>query len=171
MVEFRALEESDLEAVCCLEQAAFGGGWDRETYRRELAGGSASRYWVLAREGRLLGFSGLWILGDEAHLNLIVVADEERGRGLGRYLLYRTVQSCRELGVRWFTLEVRIDNLAALRLYKQFGFARVGVRKAYYDGNTDAVLMWAGNLQSQIYSERLGRIGRVCDRLTDGGGC
>ena len=159
---FRAMEERDVESIHRLEVEIFGKGWSPEVYRRELSQGQVSRYWVLEEGEALLGFCGFWLMGEEAHLNVIAISPAQRGRGLGRYLLYRAVAECRGAGVRWLTLEVRSDNQAAFKLYKKFGFARVGSRPAYYDDRMDAVIMWAGNLQSKIYGLRLDAIGEDC---------
>jgi ribosomal-protein-alanine N-acetyltransferase len=147
---------SDIEAVRTLEKEAFTTTWQEEAFANELAHNPTATYLVLrAPGGRLVGYAGFWLVLDEAHVTSIAIHPDYRGRQLGKQLMHAMVSRAAELGALWMTLEVRADNPAAQHMYRRFGFARVGVRPKYYEGSVDAWIMWAGNLRSESYQQRL----------------
>jgi ribosomal-protein-alanine N-acetyltransferase len=92
----------------------------------------------------LIGFVGMWLAFDEAHITTIGVDPAYRGRGLGELLLLSMVDTALARGARWLTLEVRVSNFAAQTLYRKYGFSVRGSRKRYYsDNNEDALIMWS----------------------------
>jgi [ribosomal protein S18]-alanine N-acetyltransferase len=93
-------------------------------------------------------------VGDEAHITNLFVEPRSRGRGVGRRLLVGLIQGAVDRGARHLTLEMRPDNEAARALYASVGMAPVGVRTRYY-GDEDALIMWAHNIDSPEYRERL----------------
>jgi ribosomal-protein-alanine N-acetyltransferase len=91
---------------------------------------------------RIIGFAGMWMAFDEAHVTTIGVAPQFRGRGLGELLLLSMFDEAMARGANWLTLEVRVSNAAAQTLYRKYGFSEQGVRKRYYsDNNEDALIM------------------------------
>ena len=147
---------SDIEAVRELEREAFATTWQEEAFANELAHNQAATYLVLrGGDGLLAGYAGFWLVQDEAHVTSIAIRPEFRGRQLGKRLMHAMVSRAAALGALWMTLEVRADNPQAQQLYRRFGFARVGVRPKYYQGSVDAWIMWAGNLASPSYQQRL----------------
>lgn len=149
------MQRSDVDAVRELERRSFQTTWQEEAFENELQNNPSASYLVLDECGELRGYAGFWLVEQEAHVTSIALVPEVRGRGLGKLLMHAMVTLAAELGALWMTLEVRYDNWAAHKLYRRFGFARVGVRPKYYEGQFDAWIMWAGNLQSQSYQERL----------------
>lgn len=110
----------------------------------------------------ILGFGGMWILYDEAHVTTIGVDPSERGRGLGEWLLLALVEEAIRRGATWLTLEVRVSNEPALSLYRKYGFAVQGTRKRYYsDNNEDAHVMWSRSLQDPAYRAELADLRRA----------
>jgi len=108
------------------------------------------------------GFAGFWIMADEAHLISIAVRDEYRRQGIGELLLISVIDLATELKVKFITLEVRVSNLVAQRLYRKFGFVQVGLRRSYYsDNREDGVLMTAENVNSASFQARLQRLKRA----------
>jgi ribosomal-protein-alanine N-acetyltransferase len=94
------------------------------------------------RHGRLLGYAGMWLMVDEAHITTIAIRSEWRGRGLGELLLVSLIEEASDEGVRRVTLEVRVSNETAQNLYRKYGFKREGMRPRYYsDNNEDAYIM------------------------------
>ena len=81
-----------------------------------------------------------------------------QGRGLGAVLLLDLVHTALDRGARHLTLEVRVGNEPALALYARFGLAPVGVRRDYYPTGEDALVMWARDIDSPEYAERLSAI-------------
>jgi ribosomal-protein-alanine N-acetyltransferase len=105
---------------------------------------------------RLVGYGGIWISVDEAHITTIASAPEVRGLGVGELLLNGLIDSALELGAQYMTLEVRVSNTIAQRLYLKYGFQARGTRPRYYtDNNEDALVMWTDNIASPEYQARL----------------
>jgi ribosomal-protein-alanine N-acetyltransferase len=94
--------------------------------------------------GQLIGFAGMWMAFDEAHVTTIGVDPAYRGQGLGELLFLCMVDEAIARGAHWLTLEVRVSNLQAQALYRKYGFTVHGTRKRYYsDNGEDALIMWS----------------------------
>ena len=104
----------------------------------------------------IVGFSGIWMMADEAHLTNLAVQRQYRGKGLGELLVLATIDLAAELKASFITLEVRDSNLVAQNLYHKYGFVQMGIRRGYYlDNREDAIIMStdsisAGSFQAQI---------------------
>jgi [ribosomal protein S18]-alanine N-acetyltransferase len=97
---------------------------------------------------RLAGFAGMWIMYDEAHITTIGVDPDYRGQGLGELLLVALIDESLRRGATWITLEVRVSNDLAQRLYRKYGFIIQGTRRRYYsDNGEDAYIMWSRSLK------------------------
>lgn len=95
-------------------------------------------------QGQLVGFAGMWMAFDEAHVTTIGVDPAHRGHGLGELLFLCMVDEAIARGALWLTLEVRVSNLQAQALYRKYGFTVHGTRKRYYsDNGEDALIMWS----------------------------
>ncbi|MCE7869085.1 ribosomal-protein-alanine N-acetyltransferase [bacterium CPR1] len=158
MIVVEPMREGDVASVRRIEGSSFATTWPDEAFLNELKTNRSAHYLVARQGEEVLGYAGVWLVLDEAHITSIAVDPERRGGGLGKRLLYHLLRSCQALGARWATLEVRVDNEVALKMYRRFGFARIGLRKGYYESGHDAVIMWAGNLQSRSFDARLDRI-------------
>lgn len=140
-VVIRRMEKGDVAAVHAIEEATFAMPWSLDSFEKELTNPCA-RYLLAEKEGRVIGFAGIWLVLDEGHITNIAICQEERGRGYGRKLTQALLQYAANLGAAYITLEVRRSNERAQRLYKGLGFISVGVRKRYYEDNQeDAFLM------------------------------
>ncbi len=107
---------------------------------------------ILAR--RVVGYAGLWLMVDEAHITAIAVAPPYRGLGVGELLMLGMVDIARDIGAQYLTLEVRVSNSLAQNLYRKYGFKETGVRRRYYsDNNEDALIMWSDPLESSSFLE------------------
>lgn len=94
--------------------------------------------------GPLVGFAGMWMAFDEAHVTTIGVDPAHRGHGLGELLFLCMVDEAMARGALWLTLEVRVSNVQAQALYRKYGFTVHGTRKRYYsDNGEDALIMWS----------------------------
>ncbi len=108
-----------------------------------------------SRASRIIGYAGMWIMVDEAHITTIAVRETWRGRGLGELLLASLVRAASRAGAERLTLEVRISNHAAQTLYRKYGFHQEGVRRRYYsDNNEDAYIMTTGSIHEYQYRVR-----------------
>jgi [ribosomal protein S18]-alanine N-acetyltransferase len=100
----------------------------------------------------IIGFAGIWLMVDEAHLVTIAVAPGQRGKGLGELLLISMIDLSCILGATVMTLEVRVSNHVGQSLYRKYGFKNEGVRRRYYtDNGEDALIMTTDNLTSAFY--------------------
>ena len=153
-----------------VERASYNHGWPPTAFERELRQNQMARYIVLAeRDGRVAGFGGLWLMVDEAHIVTVAVLPADRGRGFGRLLVHGLVGLAMDSGMALATLEVRVSNEAARKLYGLYGFYEVGLRKRYYsDNQEDAVIMTTEALAGAPYQARLAGLRDDLSRLLPG---
>jgi ribosomal-protein-alanine N-acetyltransferase len=150
------MREDDIPAVQTIERAIFLTPWPRNAYHRELSQNRQACYLVLREENGVVGYGGLWKVGDEAHVTTIGVRQGDQGKGYGRALFAALVLRAYTMGARWVTLEVRVTNERAIRLYEAFGFKVIGRRRGYYtDNSEDAVVMWSDSIHSPAFKRRL----------------
>ena len=163
----RMMRADDVPAVMAIERASFDAGWPATAFERELSQNQMARYIVAERPGpdagaepgSIAGFAGLWLMLDEAHVVTVAVLPHLRGRGIGRLLVHGLIELARESAMTVATLECRVSNAVARRLYAGYGFYEVGVRKRYYsDNQEDAVIMTTEELASPAYERRLMRL-------------
>ncbi|MGG4036064.1 ribosomal protein S18-alanine N-acetyltransferase [Paenibacillus cisolokensis] len=150
-LEFRPLRLEDIPAVVAIEQEAFTSPWTAEAFENELRNNHFARYLAMWHRGELIGYGGMWTLIDEAHVTNIAVRADYRGQGFGKQLMRELQQLAVRNGMERITLEVRVSNERAQRLYRQFGFEPAGLRPGYYtDNKEDALIMWAelGNMKA-----------------------
>lgn len=113
-------------------------------------------------EHYIIGFAGLWMLVDEAHITNIAVREKHRRQGTGETLLIAIIELAIELGACLITLEVRASNTEAQKLYAKYGFVRVGLRRGYYtDNRENAVLMTIEDVKSAEVREKLEHLKRA----------
>ena len=154
--EIQPMTVADIPEVRAMELESFSSGWQESAFQTELTQNPTAHYLVVRGEDKkLVGYAGFWLVHDEAHVTSIAIRPGYRGQQLGKRLMHAMVSRAAEHGAFWMTLEVRADNPAAQAMYKRFGFARVGIRPKYYGGTVDAWILWAGNLHSDSYRERL----------------
>ncbi len=102
----------------------------------------------------LIGYAGLWLMVDEAHITTIATHPTARRRGLGELLLTSLIDIGYQIGARWMTLEVRVTNEPAKALYHKYGFKIVSTRPRYYtDNNEDAYIMWTDEITTPDYRQ------------------
>lgn len=107
----------------------------------------------------IVGFSGIWLMVDEAHITNIAVMQEYRRKGIGELLLIATIDLARELKATTMTLEVRASNTIAQSLYSKYGFLNMGVRHGYYlDNKEDAIIMTTEDINSPAFLEHIQRL-------------
>ena len=172
------MREADIATVQEIEREIFSTPWPRNAYYRELASRSSAHYVVLRQEGAvekptgfhsaeldpsIIGYGGMWRMYDEAHVTTIGVRRDVQHHGSGRILFAGLVQAAYDMGAKWVTLEVRVSNENAMRMYEAFGFKVIGRRKGYYtDNGEDAIVMWSDSIHSprfrRAYESNLERI-------------
>ncbi len=142
--EFRRMQPRDLPEVMDIERLSFSNPWHETTFQGELQNGPISFPIVAARrtDGRIMGYIIFWKIEDDVQINNIAVHPDARKLGLGEALLRHCLALVRAEGASFVSLEVRVTNAAARRLYEKLGFEVFGIRKDYYTHpDEDAVVM------------------------------
>src|SRR5438067_12101192 len=121
----------DIDGVQEVERASFPVPWPANAFRHKLTQDEDPRYLVARDGGRIVGYAGLWLMVDEAHITTFAVHPENRRRRIGERLLVRVFEMAAALNAEWLTLEVRASNLPAQERYEKYGFRRAGVRRGY----------------------------------------
>jgi ribosomal-protein-alanine N-acetyltransferase len=141
-VLIRPMRMSDVPQVHDIERASFNEPWPEHALRQELTGNRLARYLVAERDGTIVGFAGVWLMVDEAHITTFGVHPDHRRSGVGLRMLLGVADLAIDLDATRLTLEVRPSNEPARMLYQRFGFLEVGRRPRYYtDDGEDALIM------------------------------
>ncbi len=154
-ISIRPMRLEDINGVLELEEMSFPTPWPRDAYQHELRDNRLACYLVAREFQRIVGYAGMWVILDEAHVTTIAVDPLQRRRRIGERLLVALIDEAMKRGARWVTLEVRKSNLGAQTLYRKYAFKDIGVRKGYYsDNREDAIVMWTGNIREEVFQER-----------------
>jgi ribosomal-protein-alanine N-acetyltransferase len=142
MIDIRRLDLVDLSAIEAIEIRAYPTPWSRAMFASELA--KPTSICLGAFEGEeLVGYVVNSRYVDAWHVMNVAVEPGHQGRGIATALLERLFELTREDERRGYTLEVRVSNDAAVRLYEKLGFEPRGIRRGYYtDNREDALIMW-----------------------------
>ena len=147
--KIRRMTLTDVDAVAAIERATFPTPWSRDAFVQEMTANAVARYLIAEAGGEVIGYAGAWLILDESHITNVAIREDMRGLGLGRKLMQELLQYLSNLGAAYATLEVRVSNERAQRLYQSLGFIAVGRRKQYYEDNReDALLMVCDHLPS-----------------------
>ena len=158
-VEIGALRRRHLPAVLRIEGKVYPRPWSAGLFLSELAQKGSRAYFVARHQGKVVGYGGVMILGDEGHITNIAVDPGFHRHRIGTRLMIALIEESRERRVRSMTLEVRRANAGAQAMYRKFGFQTVGVRRGYYvETGEDAYIMWAESVWTPDYARRLERI-------------
>jgi ribosomal-protein-alanine N-acetyltransferase len=158
-LEVARMRRRHLKGVMAIERQVYPRPWSPNLFLSEM-NELRNRGYFVARIGKdVVGYGGMMAYGEEAHVTTIAVDPVHHRRKIGTRLMYELVQEGLRLGARAVSLEVRVSNVGAQRLYEQFGFRPVGVRKNYYqETNEDALVMWVDDIRSAGYRRRLEEI-------------
>lgn len=149
----------DVDEVQRIEEASFSTPWPPNAYRSELLTNKLAAYLVIRAEGRIVAYGGMWLMVDEAHITTFAVHPGWRRQRLGERLLLAFLDLAKDRHAREATLEVRLSNVAARRLYEKYGFRPVGLRPRYYsDNNEDALIMTTDPLDDRAFRARVERL-------------
>jgi len=156
------LKVRHIAPIMAIERDAYPRPWSAQVFHDELREArSGRRHYVVARRGRaVMGYGGVMFVADEAHITNLAVRPDERRAGVATRLMVALGAAAIAKGSEAWTLEVRATSLGAQALYRRFGFVPAGVRKNYYEGNTDAIVMWCHDIQKEAYARKLGGLAR-----------
>ena len=145
-ITMRRMNEIDIDNVLMVEERSFTVPWSRVGFASEMKN-ELAYYLVMVDRGTIIGYAGMWIIVDEAHVTNVAILPEYRGRKIGEKLMSGLIERAKDRGALSMTLEVRTSNTVALGLYAKFGFAPRGIRRNYYtDTQEDAIIMWCDKL-------------------------
>lgn len=168
VVTVRLMDEGDLDPVLALEGTIYPQPWSRQIFVDELA--AEHRIYLVAEvEDVIVGYAGLMVIAGDAHVTTIAVEGGARRHRIATRLMLDLVDGALVHGARHLTLEVRVSNRGAQRLYSRFGLAPVGVRKDYYI-DEDALIMWVTDIDGDEYRRRLAAIRSELDAGVAGDG-
>jgi ribosomal-protein-alanine N-acetyltransferase len=148
-----------LRSVLKIEAQVYPRPWSLPLFMSELNLRTSRAYYVARVDGNVVGYAGLMIIGEDAHVTTIAVDPAWHRHKIGSRLLLTLAREATERGAKHLTLEVRVSNTGAQGMYRKFGFQPAGIRRNYYvETNEDALVMWAEDLDSQAYIDRLAGI-------------
>jgi ribosomal-protein-alanine N-acetyltransferase len=142
------MTKDDIEAVVKIEEEAYGKHhWAKSSFYDEMSNNLAKYYSAKTPSGELIGYAGTWHIIDEGHITTIAVKNEYQRNHIGEAIIQKIIDDCYKNNIKYLTLEVRVSNLPAIKLYEKYGFQSLGTRKGYYqDNNEDALIMWTENI-------------------------
>ena len=150
MIVVRPMQKADIDAVHTVEVLSFRSPWSKHSLLGELKN-KVAHYAVMERDGELIGYCGMWVLFEEAHITNIAILPDHRGNGYGKALLHAAMRVAASFGAEMMTLEVRETNAVAQKMYGEMDFMQQGYRKRYYtDTGEGALLLWNRNIVKTI---------------------
>ena len=145
-LRFEPIQETHVGPILEIEKTTNNAPWSERSFRNELDH-KHGIFLVAMLQGKVIGYGGVWLVIDEAHVTTIAIEAEHRRQGIGQRLMVELLSKAKEAGMVCSTLEVRAGNDAAISLYKKLGYNIAATRKRYYpDNNEDAVVMWLYDL-------------------------
>lgn len=146
------MTRSHLQSVLEIEALSYPSPWPEDAFIAELGKTDVCSYYVAKSETRVVGYCGIWILLDEAHITNLAVHPDFRKQRIGNTLLLCVFDEALKRKLQYVTLEVRVSNHAAKNMYRKFGFSQKGFRRGYYlDNNEDAEIWTSQDLCDASY--------------------
>lgn len=139
-IEMHTMKLADLDEIKEVLYNDFDDFWNYQIFKEELVNNNSS-YLVLRYDNKIVGYGGIKIILDEAELMNIVTKKDKRNMGFARLILNELIEISKEHNCSKINLEVNEKNSAAIHLYELFDFKQVGLRKQYYNGKDNAILM------------------------------
>lgn len=141
-IRIREMQIEDVDAVTALEESCFSMPWKKQDFEDILT--NSDRFYLVAEiDNKIVGGCMLTMIAGEGDVSNVAVSESYRGNHIATVLMQELLRMGEKNGIRDFTLEVREQNLPAIRLYEQAGFVSEGIRPNFYDKPKDnAVIMW-----------------------------
>ncbi len=180
ILAIKPLTLSQVPEMLALDQICLGGFWTEEGYLREINSPKSSLLALYLldsksreRKYRMIGMACLWSIVEEAHITLLGIHPDYRRQGLGQLLLFTLLEDAIARQLEWATLEVNVNNAAAIELYQKFGFQVAGKRKGYYQpAGDDALVLWLKGMQQPKFKSDLAQWQqKLRDRLSRNAYC
>lgn len=130
-----------LEKIKKILKEDFDGFWNENILRSELENPASMYIVAIDEKNNIVGYAGIWQPIDEAHITNIVTKKDKRNNKIGTKMLEKLIDIAKERRLKDITLEVNVNNILAINLYKKYNFKEVGLRKKYYNNTDDAIIM------------------------------
>ena len=143
-ISLDVMRENDLKQILKIEREAFSNPWNVKFFKEELRHNAFALYLTAQIEAEIIGYIGCWFKNhaNEVHIVNLAVKKTYRRKGIGTYLIKEIIDMSRNLQTDFVTLEVRVTNEAAIKLYQDLGFKKAGLTPHYYmDNDEDALMM------------------------------
>lgn len=141
-MSIRSMTIQDIDSILQLEKQLFTSQWKEEDFIYEIETNPFSYLYVLIKEEMIIGYAGLWISYEQAEITTIGIKKEYQGKGYASQLMDYLIELAKKKDCETISLEVRISNKKAIKLYEKYGFTYESIRKNYYQDNfEDAYLM------------------------------
>ena len=136
------MKTKDVPQVAQIERECFSRPWSEESLMKYVDDEN-SIFCVYELNGMVVGYAGMYYVYPEGDITNVAISEEFRGNGYAKELMKKMIQDSIECGITEFTLEVRVSNITAIKLYEKIGFVNEGIRKNFYDNpKEDAMIMW-----------------------------
>lgn len=146
MIICRKMQESDVSNIADIEKENFSIPWSEASLLKEV-NNENSLFVVAEFEGNIAGYAGMYLIGTEGDITNVVVSHIYRRNGIASAIIEYIVEYAKSFGITDITLEVRVGNTAAIKLYEKYGFESEGIRPGFYDfPKEDALIMWLRNI-------------------------
>ncbi|ANU15127.1 Ribosomal-protein-S18p-alanine acetyltransferase [Planococcus halocryophilus Or1] len=143
IVNYRKMTVEDIDVVYEIEKLSFTLPWTKDAFYNEMNINEHAYYVIAETDEGIVGYCGMWLVMDEAHVTNIAIHPDHRGKKLGGGLMEAAIETAKAQGAVLMTLEARVSNTVAQNLYRKLGFKNGGIRKRYYTDNyEDAIVMW-----------------------------
>ncbi|MBE6122758.1 MAG: ribosomal-protein-alanine N-acetyltransferase [Erysipelotrichaceae bacterium] len=152
----RKMTEGDLDEIDRLEKELFSSPWPREEYIYELKQNPFSNLIVIEEDGEIAAYCDWWIIYEQAQIATIGVREKSRRKGYGQMMIDEIVKDADAHGCDFLSLEVRVSNTPAIRLYEKNGFIQANIRKNYYEDNHEDAYLMIRPLGGGSYDEDTG---------------
>jgi ribosomal-protein-alanine N-acetyltransferase len=153
------MKRRHLKGVMAIERQVYPRPWSPSLFLSEMSETQNRAYLVAKMDGDVVGYGGVICYGDEAHVTTIAVDPDYQRRKIGTRVLYELLAAAIDMDAHAVSLEVRMSNWGAQRMYGRFGFRPVGVRKNYYqETGEDALVMWVDDVNKPEFRRHLSRI-------------
>lgn len=140
MIEILKMSLKDAEDIKEILTIEFDDFWNYNILKQEIEK-EDTVYFVAKEDEKIVGFAGFWIAPDDIEITNIVVRKNERKKGIGTLLFDKLIKEAENTGKQEIFLEVNENNIFAINLYKKFEFEEIGIRKKYYNGTENAIIM------------------------------
>ena len=161
-ITIEPMRKRHLRHILAIEVQVYPKPWSVGVFHDELAQMRAgTRHYVVAKlDGVVVGYAGLILITEEAHVSNVAVDPRYQRHGIGRRLMLALCLAATKRDCGSMSLEVRVSNTGAQELYRSFGFVPAGIRKRYYENSVDAIVMWCHDVNTPAYAAQLATISR-----------